>query len=184
MKNVLRRLKISARHNYDDLACSQDQALLDCYGISESELHHLPAFSAVESSDSDSEFPPYQKAESSISDEQLLSLLHDSAYNWFDFQEKVEECGLDVSNLHRFFLGLPNMKLDQGALELAVQSYHASLAIQSDLHHEDRIARVVNEEVVSESESSCSCDERETMIQKKRLAVKRRIKRQKKASYD
>lgn len=65
-------------------------------------------------------------------------------------------------------------------MELIVQSHCAFIAIQNDLHEEDRMARVINQEIVSDSESSSVesvCDDVKSLIKKKRLAVRRQVRR-------
>ena len=66
--------------------------------------------------------------------------------------------------------------LDQPSLELIVQSHHAFCAAKTD-SYEDRKAIYINGEIVSDSDSSSACEgDKKAFIQKKRRAIRRRVK--------
>ena len=101
----------------------------------------------------------------------------------------MEEDGdLDNSSaLEKFFLQTPFLGFSQRQLELIVQSHHAFTGATSACYEQERMARSINGEIVSESESedpeqyigvkSIMSEEGKTLVQKKRTAIKRRARR-------
>ena len=157
----------------DDLAHCQDQAVLDTYEIESS--------SVEESSDDETEFN--SSSIPSMDYSSLASLLMESDYNWFEFVEKIEsKCA--PKDLEKFFLEIPNLQFSDEQLVLIVQSHRAFLATCISRDHEERIARSINGEIVSHSESE-DCEEYygiksvhseagKALIRKKRITIKRR----------
>ena len=58
-----------------------------------------------------------------------------------------------------------------------MQSHRAFCAAKTDSYEEDRKARYINGEIVSDSDSSSACEDDKVFIQKKRQAIRRRVKR-------
>ena len=124
-------------------------------------------------------------------DASLAAILCDSHYNWFEFVERVEEdSGSDLaipSTLEKFFLQTPFLEFSQRELELIVQSHRAFTAATSACYEQERMARSINGEIVSESESeypeqyvgvkSVTSEAGKTLVQKKQIAIKRRARR-------
>ena len=48
---------------------------------------------------------------------------------------------------------MSKLKIDYAAFQLLEQSYQAFQAVDTDMYEQDQIARIVNGEIVSESES-------------------------------
>lgn len=177
---------------YSDLARTQEFALFDCYGVESSEFlspevsseepdlsgteherkSHDACTSGLTQSDTD------DHSLSTPDDSVLFSTLRQSGYNWFELVERMEDTGISDAFLEDFFLRLPNIKdLDQPSLELIVQSHRAFCAAKTDSYEEDRKARYVNGEVVSDSDSSSACeDDKKAFIQKKRQAIRKRVR--------
>ena len=123
------------------------------------------------------------------------TLLHlrESGFNWFQFYERVEcmmeeSSNLDVSkSLEEIFLQMPHLEFSQRQLELAVQSHRAFVAATSASYEEERMARSINGEIVSESESedpeqyigvkNVMSEAGKLLVMKKRTAIKKRARR-------
>lgn len=172
------------RAAYDDLANCQEQPLLDCYGIAESNIVDQPYNS--ESSDGECEefLFPIDTIES-LPDEQMLVLLQNCNCNWFEFVEQLEQAEItDALASEKFFFKLPDLhKLSNEDLELVMQSHDAYVAAESDMIKDNRMVRAINGEVVSGSSASdCSDSEnvnhdKKSMVLKKRLTIRRRARR-------
>ena len=89
--------------------------------------------------------------------------------------------------LRSFFFKLQFLGFSQRHLELIVQSHRVFTAATSACYEQERMARSINGEVVSESESddpeqyigvkSVMSKAGKTLVQKKRTAIKRRARR-------
>ena len=94
-----------------------------------------------------------------------------------------EQNGVDERFLNDFFVRLPELQeLDQQSLNLVVQSHRAFNASKIDSYEENQIARYVNGEIVSESDSSDFEDnplelEKNAIVQKKQSSIRRQVKR-------
>ena len=108
----------------------------------------------------------------------LIPLLQSSEYNWFEFIDRVEsvvgDIGANEKQLEEF-----RSTMDNDVLKL---SYEAS---RHELYAEDRTARYVNGEIVSETESDNPTDyiltsstSTSALVEKKRKAIQRRARRQ------
>ena len=89
-----------------------------------------------------------------------------------------------TSSLEEFFLQIPHLQIDQSNLELTVQSHHAFMASSIEDHEQDRAARALNGEVVSESEPVCvagvstvNSEEGRSLVKKRRMAIRRKAAR-------
>ena len=141
--------------------------------------------SSEEVSDGECEesIPEHEEVTNIPKDQELLSKLHLSGYNWFEFCEKLEEDGDGERFLDDFFVRLPELQeLSQQSLNLVVQSHRAFNAARTDLYEENRVARYLNGEVVSETDSSDLEDdalvlEKNAVVQKKQLSIRRRVQR-------
>ena len=175
---------------YSELARTQELALFNCYGVESSDFLSPEVSSEEEPDLSDTEHegesysactPESDRDNHSLStsdDSVLFSILCQSGYNWFEFIERMEDTGISDAFLEDFVLRLPSMKdLDQPSLELIVQSHRAFCAAKTNSYEEDRKARYINGEIVSDSDSSSACEgDKKVFIQKKRQAIRRRVK--------
>ena len=89
-----------------------------------------------------------------------------------------------ASALEVFFLQILNLELDQAKVELTVQSHRAFMASSLDDREQERTARAINGEIVSESEtenlvgvSEISSEEGKALIKKRRMAIRRKAMR-------
>lgn len=94
----------------------------------------------------------------------------------------------DVSKiLQEFFLQIPHMGFSQSQIERTVLSHRAFQAAASESYEQERIARSINGEIVSESESddpdhyvgikSITSAAGRELIRKKRVSIKTRARR-------
>ena len=177
------------REAIDDLAHVQNNALLATFGI---EVH-------VESNESEEEAGKINDESMSESDhssytgpegEELMTLLQESHLNWFEFCERVEtqfHTQLALAAMEALFSNISKAELNPKELQLTSQSYDAYLAGRNEGYEQDRIARGVNGEIVSESESDDPeeytrvtdplSDKGKSLIVKKRAAIQRRAQR-------
>ena len=82
-------------------------------------------------------------------------LLDQCKYNWFEVVERLQ-CQLQrdvATDAEMLFNEVLKFELDGDTLHLVKQSHLAYLAAEEDTYEQDRIARSVNGEIVSESES-------------------------------
>ena len=177
-----------------ELAMLQDQAILDCYcgGSSPEPL------ACLSESDTESDATEEENLCSCESDcesycislmielpneQALLHLLCECEYNWFQFIEQVEfSSDLNTDLLENFFYSLPNLGLSPSSMNLVVQSHRAFNATIVDLQEQERTARSMNGEIVSDSDCELTPEVDESMavkdkIRKKQVAVQRCAKR-------
>ena len=85
----------------------------------------------------------------------LLKILMESKLNWFEFIDRLEESVTSIAPgiTDKFFIMLPSLGLTQQELELVVQSHSVFVAASDASYEQERLARCINGEVVSESES-------------------------------
>ena len=117
-------------------------------------------------------------------------LLETCDYNWFEVLRKVEESSVieidhSVSNLLYEVISTAYQISEENRL-LLMQSFFAYCSTKEDCHESDHIARSVNGEVISESESDYEEDivtvsepssaEGKALIEKKRKQIKRNKK--------
>ena len=122
----------------------------------------------------------------------MTIVLVSSQFNWFQLVENVEEMtdriALKLPVLLTTFSPSPtHLELTQKQMELTVHSHRAFVAATSASYEEDRNARVINGEVVSESESEDSQEfdgvkrvidqAGKSLVRKRRMAIKRRARR-------
>ena len=125
----------------------QEKAILDCYGSCSSgsdedlECEH----SVRESSTLLEHFPDYQS---------LVQLLQSSEFNWFEFIDRVESVVGDVGAYEKQLEEFRST-IDNDMLRL---SYEAYVASKQEVYAEDRTARCINGEIVSETESDNPTD--------------------------
>ena len=169
-----------------ELASDQDKAILDTFGVCGNELSSPESDEcSSEGSDVDASDTIEQCTTTLPDDQHLIELLRMGEYNWFDFVERLEhlyndvDCGL----VEKFFLRLPRMELAESSLHATVQSHRAFMAARRDTYEQDRVARNINGEIVTESEASCeeetniASETKQSIVRKKRLSVKRRAQR-------
>ena len=190
------------REAIDDLAKTKEESLLIQLGF---DVQVDSADSSINDSSENEEDSFVQSLETSAvvgcdlthshnddKDEQnplnLQVLLKESHYNWFKFLEQClqKNPSADVEKLYN---EISRFELNTQELRLIEQSYQAFLAAETDMYDQDHIARSVNGEVVSESES----DDPESyvglsdpfskagknLVVKWRAQIKRRARRQK-----
>ena len=89
------------------------------------------------------------------SPETLIDLMHKIQYNWFEFCEHVpENCNLD-----QFYTDVTKT-FSPEQVKLITQSRSAFVASESDLLDQSKLARSINGEVVTDSDSeSCLSDD-------------------------
>lgn len=171
----------------ESLAASQDKALLDSLGIWDS--------STEEDSGSETDCPDREERDSgkevernaspirSNQNSTLVQIMQNSNYNWFEFVDRVQSLSTyeEQFNTEEFFLEVP--QLDSFTQELIVQSHRAS---KDSSYSEERTERIVNGEIVSESEEDnpedyigilCDVKSNTELIRKKRMAIKRKANR-------
>ena len=88
----------------------------------------------------------------------LSQVLSESNFNWFEFHENIEHMieHCDSNNTAKTLensLEIPHMGFSQSQIEHTVQSHLAFKAAPSESYEQERIARSINGEIVSESES-------------------------------
>ena len=143
----------------ESLAKSQDEAVLDTFGIvstsSESSGHETDCSLYDADPHSDDDTMNVCMPDNSS----LAKVLHESDFNWFQFNERVErmmehsnDCNV-FKNVEEFFLQIPHFRFSQSQLELIVQSHRAFEAAKRESYEDELEARIINGEVVSESES-------------------------------
>ena len=173
-----------------ELAAIEDRAFIQSLGIDaedDSEEEDIAGDSAVELSSAH---------EIGITDEHL-KMLRSCDFNWFQFMENQpdqKECFLSLPS-QSMLESFDKCSVDEHSRCLLKQSYLAFCAAEGDMYDQDRTARIVNGEVVSESESDnpeeysaikdpLSIMGKE-MITKKRAQIRRRARRkQEKAVAD
>ena len=177
----------------DDLAKVQDKAILATFGVE-------PA-TETDSSESEGEedMPMCLPAESTEKENQialddLAHLMQQSIYNWFEFYEKVEaltENDTEVSAItESFFSNLSKFKFSEVEVGQINQSRQAFFAAQSESnsHQLDQIARAVNRDIVSESDSDVDPQDlvgitdplssaAKALVIKRRVAIQRKARR-------
>ena len=163
----------------DDMARIQDKALLDSMGLSNSSC------SSDASSGEESDFLPpcdsclhfdngksVEESKPVPSNSSLAVTLAESDFNWFEFVERVS---IKEASLEQFFLDIPNLGFSEKQIQAVVQSHRAFLSSKSS--YEERIARSINGEVVSESESDKPeqyVGIKDVMSQREKAIVKKR----------
>ena len=122
------------------------------------------------------------------SPDDLHKLLEYSSYNWFEFLENLQnQLQKDVSCVSKPLFDSLSKCLSKEEMQLTSQSYSAFCVTGDEMYEQERIARAVNGEVVSDSESDdpeefagvseVLSTKGKALIQKKRLAIMRRAKR-------
>ena len=144
----------------ESLACTQEQAVLDMLSFESSSSSES---SGEEIDCSLSQYDSFASHDIQIpNDSVLTTILHESDYDWFQFVESVEDMIENISYqdnssiLNNFFLQLLHLGFNERQLEPVVQSHCAFEAATSASYREQRMARSVNGEVVSESDSEDS----------------------------
>lgn len=176
------------REAIDDLARTQDKVLLETMGIAGE------VSSDEESNESDTE--ECTEPSQDVSCEILKTSLESSNFNWFECIDQLEsQCsGETASKFTETFLeNLPALNLKKEQELLAVNSYHAFLAAKCDVYEEERLARMLNGEVVTDSEADNPDDYVELnnvvnessrkLIAKRRKAIKRRAQRERAKAF-
>lgn len=187
-----------------DLASLEDEALLTSLGVP------ILAESSSDESDEDEPLSPHDleslswspDADHSVSlaepaqqptgihphqnvlgDEDIKLRLSQCDYNWFEFVEQLP-VSTDAEIL---FNEISKLELSSQALQLIEQSHLAYLVAEEDGNCQDRIARIVNGEIVSESDSDDPgsyvgltdplSQAGKTLVAKKRASIQRRARR-------
>lgn len=94
----------------------------------------------------------------SLSDDFLIEILKKSEYNWFELVERIEaEVQENSEGINKgvegFYKRISQLGLSNVQLQKVDLSHSAFLAAQDDMQSEERICRVINREVVTDTES-------------------------------
>ena len=173
------------REAVEDLAQTQDKAVMKAYGIVD----------LVDSSDScsesDQEKEPPQDEITPLSADMLstlTSILIQSLFNWFEFQEKslnVLEGG-NKQLLSQFCKNISQCGFEEHELDLIKQSHDAYFASEAEEYTQKRVQNAINGDIVTDSESDnpdCyigldpKSEHGKIVIAKKRAAIKRKASR-------
>ena len=114
--------------------------------------------------------------------------MRDSHLNWFEFYELLEYLQNVKEVVQDFFYRLPEVNFTEHELVLISQSGKAFLCTEEASKELSRQARVLNEEIVSDSDSDSSCTHEysqltsplssaKKLITKKRAAIRRKANR-------
>ena len=171
-----------------DLASIEDKALIQSFGLEE-EANSCSSESEEEIGTDDAEEGSRVSEPVLNITENLKTLLHRCDWNWFEFIECLQsQKQKDVSSMSaELFESVSKYDLDEKEMSLLNHSYLAFCAAEVEAYDQNRIARAVNGEVVSESESDSPeayvgvSDPLSTggrqLIAKKRKMIKRRARR-------
>ena len=121
----------------------------------------------------------------------LKLLLEESRYNWFEIYDQFHDLlpQTALSDTQAIFYDLLNLDLGAQEVKLLKQSYSAFLAAEGDTctYDQDRSARALSGQIVSESESDdpdsyigvtdALSEAGKALVVKKRTAIRRRAKR-------
>ena len=173
------------REAVDDLAQAQDKAMLESIGIT-------VAISSSEEESEESDTQDCQEASDHVTCDVLKTSLESGNFNWFECIHQLESDFSDeaVCKLTETFPEqLPALNLGKEQENLALTSYRAFLADKCDAYEQERLARTVNGEVVTDSESdnpddfvgltSILDEAGKQLISKRRATIKRRAQRTK-----
>ena len=173
------------REAVEELAQTQDKALMEVYGIVD------PADSSDSCSECDEEKEPLEDKTtrlSAVTLSTLVTLLIQSQFNWFEFQRKsldVHE-GRNDEVLSEFFKQIPHCDFEEHEVDLIKQSHDAYCAAEAEECRQQRVANAINGDVVTDSESDdpdsyIGLDPKtelgKMVIVKKRAAIKRRARK-------
>ena len=201
VESVLSEVK-QIREAIDELANTQESLLLSQLGFNvqpdsstdlstdDSSENDAFAVQCVEQCDKINSYTRYCHGMDE-DDGNMHSLLMKCKYNWFEFLEQYQsnslsDAAIDVSSL---FNEVSKLKIDTAAFQLLEQSYQAFHAVDTDMYEQDQIARIVNGEIVSESESDDPekyvgllnpfSESAKSLVVKRRQQIRRRARRQK-----
>ena len=147
------------REAIEDLAAVQDTAFLATLGIQPNDSSEESDCEDLENTEpEDLPSDTSKVAPRFLSTENLKVLVDSSQYNWFDVIERAEECygvsGEQVASQLEVALSEPTrLGLDEHQLQLLLQSKHSFRMAESDAYADGRIARAINGEIVTDSES-------------------------------
>jgi len=184
----------------DDLAKIQDKALPATFGIepasesdsSESEGEDMPEIAGMPVEDSSELLGGGRENQVDLDD--LVPLMRQSGFNWFEFFDKVEaviETEKEVSDVtESFSSNLAKFGFSQGEVQQISQTRQAFFAAQNECNAYElgQIARAVNGEIVSDDESDVDpqdfvmitdplSETAKALVLKQRTAILRRARR-------
>ncbi|XP_065884820.1 uncharacterized protein [Dysidea avara] len=177
------------REAIDDLAKTQDEALLATFGtspddnaISSDSESSLYSLSEIEEFDR----PPEEGILELEEFKQIVSKCH---FNWFNIVESCRNVNEEAlaATLNKA-LHDNNLDLESSKITLLLQSRDAYHNAASDAYESERIARAVNGEIVTDSEAdvspeqlvglnSITSEKGKLIVQKQRAAIKSRAQR-------
>ena len=173
------------REAVEELAQTQDKALMEVYGIVD------PADSSDSCCESDEEKEPLEDKTTELSAgtlSTLVTLLIQSQFNWFELQKRsmdVLEGRDEAAVLSQFFQKVPQCGFEEHEVDLIKQSHDAYCAAEAE-ECRQRVANAINGDVVTDSESDdpdsyIGLDPKSELgkmvIVKKRAAIKRMARR-------
>ena len=166
-----------------ELASIEDKALIQSFGLAEIDL------SSEEESDVEEGNEVLEPLVLPVSAD-IKEMLRRYNFNWFELIENLKsQMQQDFSStmLAQLYESLSKCDFDSDEVSLLRQSYQAFCAAEEDVYEQERTARAVNGEIVSESESDTPesyttvSDPLSTagkkLIEKKRMMIKRRSRR-------
>ena len=179
------------REVIDEIAAVEDKALLSNFGI-DLEFENSSDSESMDEPMEDDTF--VQELVPSVMMDSFLSVLRANEFNWFALIDHIESDAQSIDHdlIARIFSTLANDTcgyISENEKSLLILSKEAFEAARNDEYEQDRIARIVNGEVVSESESddhenypkveSILNDKGRKQILKRRMLIKRRAQREK-----
>lgn len=174
------------REAISELASIEQKALLQSFGLEE-ETYSLSEESSEESAADDVE-EGRCASEPRVVDitEDVKIMLRRCNFNWFEFTESLQSQQQELSSIQAQLMleSFSKRGFDEREMRLLRQSNLAFCAAEGDAYDEDRIARAVNGEIVSASESD-SLEAYTNVTEllstagkaKKRMKIKRRARR-------
>ena len=192
IENALSEIR-GIRETIDHLATIEDKAYLTTLGISpedSSEDSDLDKLEDIETRHSFYDCMENDYVQETVESatrlppNSLKGLLSKCNFNCFEFTEKHPEISLRELES---FLNDPKSELNEHQHHLLEQSFRAMEVVNKEAYGDNRIARAINEEVVTESESdnpdayASLCDPLsqtgKNIIMKRRAAIRRRARR-------
>lgn len=149
-------LKVQQIHEaISELASIEDKALLQSFGLEEEGESSSCESEGEGGMDDPEEGSPVSEQQALNITEDHKMLLRRCDFNWFEFVECLQsQEQQDISFMSaELFESFSECGLNEKELSLLRMSYLAFCAAEGDVYDQDRIARAVNGEIVSESES-------------------------------
>ena len=150
------------REAIQDISVIQDQALLMQFGLvgeesSSSSEDELECASCDEDNiyaiDDCNASQPSLEENFELSEDYLREILYQSNYNWFEVSNILENKFPNSDICNKVLCMIPKLELKESELSLITQSRQALAAADTANHESERIANMINGDVVTDSES-------------------------------